>query len=99
MSLFEQAMVQFTGMTFAEVAQEVDLTPAQVETAIGAIGTARAQPGSTTEIAAVSSALPIEKIQAILDAIGGEGVIDRIKGALSQGGGTEAIMSGLFGKN
>jgi predicted ArsR family transcriptional regulator len=99
MTILDQMLSQFGGVNIGELAGRLGITEAQVESALGALGTNMPQPGSTIDGAAQQTGLPTETIRQLLDAIGGEAMLQRITGALSQGGGLEAITSGLFGKN
>lgn len=98
MSLFEQAVQQFGGMDFSELAGKVGLTQPQVESAIAALGRSAPEPGDTAGLAAAKTGLPVEQLQQLLQHIGGEDVLARVTGALSQGGGIEGVLSGLFSK-
>ncbi|MBB4152179.1 hypothetical protein GGQ80_000055 [Sphingomonas jinjuensis] len=99
MTILDQMLSQFGGVNIGELAGRLGITEAQVQSALGALGTNLSQPGSTVDAAAQQTGLPTDTIQQLLASIGGEDMLQRVTGALSQGGGLEAITSGLFGKN
>jgi hypothetical protein len=99
MSLLNQMMQSVGGIDIDALAGKVGLTPAQVESAVAALGRAEPEPADTVDQAAAKSGLPREAVAKVLEAIGGEDGLRRIVGGLSQGGGLAGAMSGLFGKD
>lgn len=74
------------GIDIDALAARVGLTPQQVQAGLAAIGVAQAQDGDTASAAADQSGLPVEKIAALLQQIGGENAIARIGGMLGGAG-------------
>lgn len=68
-----------------ELAAKVGLSPEQVQQVLGVLTQAAAQPGDTAENASNASGISLEKVQALIAQMGGEG------GAMS-------MLGGLFGK-
>ena len=99
MSLLDDITREVSGADLKTLADRLGLTPAQVESAIAALGRAEPEPGDTVDQAAAKAGLPRESIAGVLAAIGGEGGLRRIVGALSQGGGIAGVTSGLFAKD
>ena len=99
MSLLNQMMQSVGGTDIDALAGKLGLTPAQVESAVAALGRAEPEPTDTVDQAAAKSGLPREAVAKVLEAIGGEDGLRRIVGGLSQGGGLAGAMSGLFGKD
>ena len=96
MSLLDQALSQLGGADLAAIAGKAGLTPQQVESAIAALGRSMPEPGDTVGGAAAKTGLPVEAIQQVLQHMGGEEMLARVTGALSQGGGIGGVLSGLF---
>lgn len=99
MTLLNQMMQTVGGVDIETLAGQVGLTPAQVESAVAALGRAEPEPTDTVDQAAAKSGLPREAVAKVFEAIGGEDGLRRIVGGLSQGGGLAGAMSGLFGKD
>ncbi len=98
MSLLDQALSQFGGTDLSAIAGKVGLTPEQVESAVAALGRSMPEPGDTVGGAAAKTGLPVDAVQAVLQHMGGEDVLARLTGALSQGGGIGGVLSGLFSR-
>lgn len=98
MGIMDQMLEQVSGANIEALASKVGLTPQQVTSALAALGRAEAEPEDTAGGAAAKTGLPVEKVQQLLQAIGGEDGLRRIVGGLSQGGGLASAMTGLFGK-
>ena len=75
------------------LAARVGLTPQEVEMGLQALGAAHPQPGDTAQVAADNSGLPQDKLQGIVNEIGGEGTLGRFAGVLGEAG-----QSGMLGK-
>lgn len=75
------------------LAARVGLTPQEVEMGLQALGAAHPQPGDTAAVAADNTGLPQDKLQGIINEIGGEGSLGRFAGLVQ-----EANQSGLLGK-
>ncbi|MGN6374766.1 MAG: hypothetical protein ACTHMG_04345 [Sphingomonas sp.] len=99
MTLLNQMIQAASGADIDEIAKRVGLTPAQVESAIAALGRAEPEPRDTVDQAADKAQLPHDAVAKVFEAIGGEDGLRRIVGGLSQGGGLAGAMSGLFGKD
>lgn len=99
MTLLNQMMKHVGGIDIESLAGKVGLTPAQVESAVAALGRAEPEPNDTVDEAAAKAGLPREAVAKVFAAIGGEDGLRRIVGGLSQGGGLAGAMSGLFGKD
>lgn len=99
MGILDSALSQFAGVDIAGLASRLGLSEAQVQSILGALGTVQPDPGNHIDAAAAQAAVSPDKVQQLLDAIGGQDKLDQIVGALSQGGGIESVMSGLFGKS
>lgn len=98
MSLLDQALSQFGGTDIAAIADKVGLTPQQVESAVAALGRSMPEPTDTVTTAADRTGLPVDAVQAVLQHMGGEDILARVTGALSQGGGIGGVLSGLFSR-
>ena len=99
MTMLNEMLHTVSGIDIDSLAGRVGLTPAQVESAVAALGRAEPEPGDTVEQAASKAGLPRDAVAEVMAAIGGEDGLRRIVGGLSQGGGLAAAMSGLFGKD
>jgi hypothetical protein len=99
MSLLDDMTREVSGADLATIADRVALTPAEVESAIAALGRAEPEPRDTVDQAAAKAGLPRESVARVLEAIGGRDGLNRIVGALSQGGGIAGVTSGLFAKD
>lgn len=80
------------------LAAKIGLTPEQIESAIAALASAHTASGDTATTAADSTGLPIEKIQAIIAQIGGEGALGQFASLLGgQSGGGAGGIGGMLG--
>jgi len=94
MSLLDSILGQVSeNSTVQNLATKVGLTPEQVETAVAALGQAHAQEGDTVETASAATGLPTDKLNAIVDHIGGEGSLGRFASLLEGEGGLAGIVS------
>lgn len=94
MSLLDSILGQVSeSSTVQNLATKVGLTPEQVETAVAALGQAHAQEGDTVETASAATGLPTDKLNAIVDHIGGEGSLGRFASLLEGEGGLSGIVS------
>jgi len=94
MSLLDSILGQVSeNSTVQNLATKVGLTPEQVETAVAALGQAHAQEGDTVETASAATGLPTDKLNAIVDHIGGEGSLGRFASLLEGEGGLSGIVS------
>lgn len=73
--------------TIQNLASKVGLSPEQVEQAVAALGQAHAQEGDTVTTAAEQTGLPQNKLQQIVEHIGGEGALGRFASLLQQDSG------------
>jgi hypothetical protein len=93
MSLLDSILGQVSeNSTVQNLATKVGLTPEQVETAVAALGQAHAQEGDTVETASAATGLPTDKLNAIVDHIGGEGSLGRFASLLEGEGGLSGIV-------
>lgn len=67
----------------ADIAQKVGLTPADAESAIGALAGAHPQPGDTVETASNATGLSPDLLQQIMGHLGGEGGLAGIASGLA----------------
>lgn len=87
----------------ANLATKIGLTEDQVQQGMAALGQAHHEPGDTVASAADSTGLPTDKLQQIVEGIGGEGSLGRFADMLKDAGGggvlgsLAGMASGLFG--
>lgn len=94
MSLLDSILGQVSeNATIQNLAAKVGLTPEQVESAVAALGQAHAQEGNTVETASATTGLPTDKLNEIVDHIGGEGSLGRFSSLLEGEGGLSGIVS------
>ncbi|WP_341631686.1 hypothetical protein [Sphingomonas agri] len=94
MSLLDSILGQVSeNATIQNLAAKVGLTPEQVESAVAALGQAHAQEGDTVETASATTGLPADKLNEIVDHIGGEGSLGRFSSLLEGEGGLSGIVS------
>jgi len=94
MSLLDSILGQVSeNATVQNLAAKVGLTPEQVESAVAALGQAHAQEGDTVETASATTGLPADKLNEIVDHIGGEGSLGRFSSLLEGEGGLSGIVS------
>jgi hypothetical protein len=97
MSLFDSILGQVSeSATVQNLASKVGLTPEQVESAIAALSQAHPQEGDTVETASDATGLPSEKLNEIVDQIGGEGSLGRFASMLEGEGGVSGILSNFI---
>lgn len=82
MGILDNVTGAIGNLDLSELASKVGLTPEQVEQALSALGQSQAEPGDTAEVASEKSGLPLDKIQALLSQIGGEGVLGKLGGMI-----------------
>lgn len=94
MSMLDGLLGQVTqNVDIKNLAAKVGLTPAQVEQAVHALGTAHPQPGDTVQTAAANTGLSSDVLQQIVGHIGGEGSLAQFASLLGGAGG-----DGMLGK-
>lgn len=94
MSLLDSILGQVSeNATIQNLAAKVGLTPEQVESAVAALGQAHAQEGDTVETASATTGLPTDKLNEIVEHIGGEGSLGRFSSLLEGEGGLSGIVS------
>lgn len=94
MSLLDSILGQVSdNATIENLATKVGLTPEQVESAVTALGQAHAQDGDTVQTASESTGLPADKLNQLVDHIGGEGSLGRFASLIAGGGGLSGIAS------
>ena len=87
------------------LARQVGLDPAMVETAIGALGKTHAMDGDTVSLAAEKTGISPEILTQIVSAIGGEGALANFAGMIDRDGDGNPVndimdmAKGLFGKS
>ncbi len=67
----------------ADIAQKVGLTPAEAESAIGALAGAHPRPGDTVETASNATGLSPDLLQQVMGHLGGEGGLAGIASGLT----------------
>lgn len=94
MSLLDSILGQVNeSATVQNLATKVGLTPEQVESAVTALGQAHLQEGDTVQTASETTGLPTDKLNEIVDHIGGEGSLGRFASLLEGEGGLSGILS------
>lgn len=94
MSLLDSILGQVSeSATIQNLASKVGLTPEQVESAVAALGQAHAQEGDTVQTASETTGLPADKLNEIVNHIGGEGSLGRFASLLEGEGGLSGIVS------
>ena len=81
--------------TVENLAAKVGLTPEQVEAAVAALGQAHTEDGDTVQSAAEATGLPSDKLNEIVEHIGGEGSLGRFASVLQAEGGVSGVLGGL----
>lgn len=95
MSFLDSMLGQVSGSaTVQNLAAKVGLTPEQVESAVTALGQAHAQEGDTVQAASEATGLPTDKLNDIVQHIGGEGSLGQFASILTSQGGS--ILSKIF---
>jgi hypothetical protein len=94
MSLLDSILGQVADHTTIEnLAAKVGLTPDEVEQAVAALGQAHAQEGDTVQTASDTTGLPSDKLNEIVEQIGGEGSLGRFASLLEGEGGFTGALS------
>ena len=97
MGMLDQVLAQVAGGDdVAGLAAKVGLTPQQVDSALQGLGRALGEPGDTAGLAAAKTGLPVDKMQQLLERIGGKSGLGSILGAMGDGGGL-GKLAGLWG--
>jgi hypothetical protein len=81
--------------TVQNLAAKVGLTPEQVESAVAALGQAHGEDGDTVQTAAAATGLPSDKLNEIVEHIGGEGSLGQFALLLKAEGGISGVLGGL----
>lgn len=98
MSILNSILGQVSGdATVQNLAAKVGLSPEQAEQAIAALGQAHSQDGDTVETASQQTGLPSDKLNEIVQHIGGEGALGQFASLLESQGGASAVLGGLKG--
>lgn len=79
--------------TVQNLAAKVGMTPEQVESAIAALSQAHPQDGDTVQNASDATGLPTDKLNEIVDQIGGESSLGRFASMLEGEGELSGILS------
>jgi hypothetical protein len=88
----------------ANLAEKVGLDKGQVEGAIGALARAHPEPGDTAQSASAATGLPTDKLNEIIQHIGGEGSLAKFAAMIDRDGDGNpldeiaGLAGGLFGK-
>lgn len=86
MGLFDSMLSQIgDGLDARALGEKLGIPADKIEQAVAALGIAHPQPGDTIKTAADSSGLPHAQLGQIVDALGGEGALDRLSGLLGKG--------------
>jgi len=94
MSLLDSILGQVSeNATVQNLAAKVGLTPEQVESAVAALGKAHVKEGDTVQTASESTGLPTDKLNQIVDHIGGEGSLGRFASLVEGEGGLSGALS------
>lgn len=94
MSLLDSILGQVNeSATIQNLAAKVGLTPDQVESAVAALGQAHAQEGDTVKTASEATGLPSDKLNEIVNHIGGEESLGQFASILANEGGLSGVIS------
>ena len=94
MSLLDTILGQVSGnATVENLAAKVGLSPEEVESAIAALGQAHGQEGDTVQTASEATGLPSDKLNEIVQHIGGEGSLGQFASLLQGQGGISGVLS------
>ena len=94
MSLLDTILGQVSeNATVGNLAAKVGLSPQEVETAIAALGQAHGQEGDTVQTASQATGLPSDKLNEIVQHIGGEGSLGQFASLLQGQGGISGVLS------
>ena len=98
MFMLDAILGQAAGHDLGGLAGKVGLTPQQLQMALDALQQAHPEPGDTAGLAAQRTGLPVDALQQVLGAIGGEGALGQLAGALGGGGGLGGLAGMLGGR-
>jgi len=94
MSLLDSILGQVSdNATIQNLAAKVGLSPEEVEQAVAALGQAHVQEGDTIQAASDATGLPSDKLNEIVQHIGGEGSLGRFASLLEGEGGFSGALS------
>ncbi|HSR01154.1 MAG TPA: hypothetical protein VLM36_14710 [Sphingomicrobium sp.] len=94
MSLLDTILGQVSeNATVGNLAAKVGLSPQEVESAIAALGQAHGQEGDTVQTASQATGLPSDKLNEIVQHIGGEGSLGQFASLLQGQGGISGVLS------
>jgi len=94
MSLLDSILGQVNeSATVQDLADKVGLTAGEVENAVAALGQAHAQEGDTVQAASEATGLPADKLNEIVNHIGGEGSLGQFASILASEGGLSGVLS------
>lgn len=94
MGMLDSLLGDVTGSaTVQNLASKVGLSPEEIGNAIAALGQAHVEQGDTVQTASQATGLPPDKLNEIVDHIGGEGSLGRFASLLEGEGGLSAILS------
>jgi len=94
MSFLDSILGQVTdSATVQNLAAKVGLSPEEVEQAVAALGQAHAQEGDTVQTASEATGLSSDKLNEIVQQIGGEGSLGRFASLLEGEGGLSGTLS------
>ena len=97
MSLLDSILGQVAdNTTIQNLAAKVGLSPEQVEQAVAALGQAHAQEGDTVQTASEATGLPADKLNEIVQQIGGKGSLGRFASLLEGEGGFTGAPQNFF---
>lgn len=94
MSLLDGILGQVTDSTTVQnLAAKVGLSAEEVEQAVAALGKAHSQEGDTVQTASEATGLSSDKLNEIVQQIGGEGSLGRFASMLEAEGGISGALS------
>jgi len=93
MSLFDEILGRVNETaTVKNLAAKVGLQPEQIEQAVAALGQAHVREGDTVKTASEETGLPTDKLNEIVQHIGGEGSLGQFASILQSEGGTSGVL-------
>jgi len=93
MSLFDEMLGRINETaTVQNLAAKVGLQPEQIEQAVAALGQAHVREGDTVKTASEETGLPTDKLNEIVQHIGGEGSLGQFASILQSEGGTSGVL-------
>lgn len=104
MGLLDGILSQAAGVDVKNLAEKIGLDPAQVESAVQALGKSHSEPGDTVGLAAEKTGLSTGVLGQIMEQIGGEGSLAKYASMLDQDGDGNPLndiagmASNFFGK-